>query len=69
MQLALASMTLNIVDEEQHRGRHGTSVHEASAGEEGSQPTLALILLVVAMPCLSPAMGKVNYENQLNQNK
>ena len=54
VELALAGPLPGVVEEHQDDGGDGPGVHEAGAGEQGSQPTLALVLHVVAVPGLRP---------------
>ena len=69
VKLAHPGVGPGVVDEHEDHGSDGADEHEASAGEERAQPALGVLLLVVSVPGLGPAVGEVNYQDELDEDE
>ena len=69
VELALPLVRPGVVDVEEDDAGDDPGVHEAGDEEEGDQPVLALRLLVLAHPDLGPGVGKVDDEDELDEDE
>ena len=69
VELALPLVGPSVVDVEEDDAGDDPGVHEAGDEEEGHQPVLALGLLVLAHPDLCPGVGKVDDEDELDEDE
>ena len=67
--LALTNKLSGVVAVADNDGDQGEDVEDASDGQESIEPAGVIALLVVLSPALCPTVGKVNDENQLNDDE